>query len=523
VRIREFTVIGLILLVAAEPASKPSAPKITVAKDITHAIGPLREDGTVDYVAAINARMSAGVTPENNAAVGLLRVLGPHGLRMNPQAKLKLWPALGIEPLPAEGPYLVALDELPRGPDFDAKEALALELEKSENRPWTAAEYPALTKWAAQQDKAIDRIFQASRLPKYCVPLVSDSEPPTVFGAAATGFYGVRTAAQALSYRARLRLAAGDFDGYRADALAIARLARLATSRPMLIDRLVAQGCDAVAVDLFSHAAVTEQLSAAQAKTLLKDLEQIPPMPLIADAVDLGERYVLLDLVTTAANVGWVKAIQSLAGRGDGRVLFAGKQTRDWSEVLRKINARYDRIVRAHSMPTYAERIAALRVVDEEMEGLHVRVTGPLGVFAPIEDRVFSLLAPVLSRTSATQQETVTRHDLARVAAALAAFRAEHGGAYPQSHEALVPGYLAKLPPDEFALSTPAFQYEVNAFGGYRVASVGRDGTNDRKRLDENMSADDIVILGGKQPEPPKEEQKVPDGDENDTPDVGPI
>jgi hypothetical protein len=164
-------------------------------------------------------------------------------------------------------------------------------------------------------------------------------------------------------------------------------------------------------------------------------------------------------------------------------------------------------------MPTYAERSAALRKVDEEMERLRVRVTGPMGVFAPTEDRMFSLVGSVLTRASEVYQEGITRRDLARVALALSAYRADRGGAYPDAAAALVPKYLKELPRDELAAGGPPFTYERNTLGGYRLASVGRNGQNDRKRLDENFSADDVVVLGGKQPAPPKPPEPADDGD----------
>lgn len=50
--------------------------ELRVSPETTVVTGPLNPDGTVDYVAAFNAELSQGVTPENNAAVLLLRALG---------------------------------------------------------------------------------------------------------------------------------------------------------------------------------------------------------------------------------------------------------------------------------------------------------------------------------------------------------------------------------------------------------------------------------------------------------------
>src|SRR5258706_1511518 len=48
--------------------AKPDAPRFNISKEITYVTGPERADGTIDYVAAINDRLSKGVTRENNPA-----------------------------------------------------------------------------------------------------------------------------------------------------------------------------------------------------------------------------------------------------------------------------------------------------------------------------------------------------------------------------------------------------------------------------------------------------------------------
>src|SRR3712207_2275614 len=110
-------------------------------------------------------------------------------------------------------------------------------------------------------------------------------------------------------------------------------------------------------------------------------------------------------------------------------------------------------------------------VLDEEAEALHVKPGGALAFFMPVEDRMLAILTPSLSRTTAVAQRNVTDRDLARVALALAAYKADRRE-YPKTLGQLVPAYLPKLPRDEFAKGAPEFTYERNEFGGYRVTSV---------------------------------------------------
>ena len=51
--------------------------RVTVSKETTYFTEPLREDGYPDYVAALNRRMSEGVTPENNAVALWWQAMGP--------------------------------------------------------------------------------------------------------------------------------------------------------------------------------------------------------------------------------------------------------------------------------------------------------------------------------------------------------------------------------------------------------------------------------------------------------------
>src|SRR5262245_13901337 len=61
-----------------DKGAKARKPRFTVGKETTHVTEPLRKDGTIDYAAALNQRLSRGVTPENNTNVLFWKALGPH-------------------------------------------------------------------------------------------------------------------------------------------------------------------------------------------------------------------------------------------------------------------------------------------------------------------------------------------------------------------------------------------------------------------------------------------------------------
>ena len=66
------TVVVLGLLAAfgrGDPPAPKRKPKFTVGKETTYVTGPLDKDGYIDYAAAVNKRMSAGIKPDDNANV----------------------------------------------------------------------------------------------------------------------------------------------------------------------------------------------------------------------------------------------------------------------------------------------------------------------------------------------------------------------------------------------------------------------------------------------------------------------
>src|SRR4051794_7570902 len=54
-------------------SAAPAGPRFAISKETTYVSGPVRADGTIDYVEAVNERLAKGVTKENNAAILLLQ------------------------------------------------------------------------------------------------------------------------------------------------------------------------------------------------------------------------------------------------------------------------------------------------------------------------------------------------------------------------------------------------------------------------------------------------------------------
>src|SRR5262249_33686071 len=88
-------------------AAWPGRSTFTISPETTYITGPLDKDGYVDYVTALNARLSEGIKPGENANVLIWQALGPRpegGDSMPPE--YFRW--LGIESPSEDGEYFVA-------------------------------------------------------------------------------------------------------------------------------------------------------------------------------------------------------------------------------------------------------------------------------------------------------------------------------------------------------------------------------------------------------------------------------
>src|SRR5262245_22238384 len=97
---------SLLLVCAAD--EKPPVPKLPVGRDTTYVAGPIDKNGYIDYEAALNAILSKGVTPDNNANALLWKAWGPkpEGGDGMPAEYFK---QLGIEEPPPDGEYFIDL------------------------------------------------------------------------------------------------------------------------------------------------------------------------------------------------------------------------------------------------------------------------------------------------------------------------------------------------------------------------------------------------------------------------------
>jgi len=488
------------LLVLLTPDELPK-PKLPVGKDTTYVNGPIDKNGYIDFEAALNDRLSRGVTPDNNANVLLWKALGPRpegGDAMPPE----FFKRLGIDEPPATGDYFIDLtrfmkDHPPREPE-KANE-VDNHLIWAGQRPWTAKDYPEIVAWLKANEKPLAVVVEAAKRPRYFNPLVSrrgNGEPSSLISCPISGVQKCRYLAAALTARAMLRLGEGKYDAAWEDLMACHRLSRHLTHGATLIESLVGLSIRLLVQNPTLAYLEKTPLTSKQILTKLKELQGLPPLANMVDKIDLGERLVTLDSL---------QAIRS--GRSDGPNKIPNEEDLaaldkiDWGAALRVCNTWYDQMAAALRMKDRPAREKAFDQLERDLEKLLLarKELGDLDKLLESGDPskavgerigmvLMGLLAPAIRKVQGSfeRAEQVDRN--LHVAFALAAYRKDTGR-YPAKLADLAPKYLTAVPNDLFSGKPLIY---TSGEKGYFFYSVGINGKDDGGRwYDDDPPGDD--------------------------------
>ncbi len=461
---------------AAEITKPPAAPAtgpFVISKETTYVTGPVRKDGTIDYVAAINEHLSAGITKENNAAIPMLEAIlqiaeeqGPHYEKVRQQ--------LGIAAV---------------GAHVDFRQDGANLLDNTLSGPWTAQKSPEAARLLDSLKPLLDLLVEASKRDRYYMPLVREHDDDPLVSVLLPHLNRMRQLSNALKSRALLCLGNEDMKGFRRDAIAIVRLGRLNTHAPTLVENLVGTGCESIGLDVIKIAATGGWLSEKDANDLLADLRAAPPRRMMRDTFEGAERGFMLEFLQTAAVHGVATAQKMLDFTGPGQkptLITASATNKDWNASLRKANAWYDRLADAGKKTSYADRIKAASDVMRDVDLLKTKYEGWKSVFAPIEDQLVVLAIPSMQRAYTNETRILANEELTQTALALVAFKTKLGE-YPPKLQLLVPTYFKSVPTDPFTDKPLIYTAQGDS---YELKSEG-PGDGSRGRMD------DLIIHAG--------------------------
>src|SRR5205085_135586 len=112
-------------------------------------------------------------------------------------------------------------------------------------------------------------------------------EPGLLIGVVLSGVQKRRELASALTARALLRVGEGRFDEAWQDLLACHRLGRLVARGAIFIEVLVGIAVDQIASSADLAYLERAKLTTRQVRDCLRDLQGLPPLPPMADKIDL--------------------------------------------------------------------------------------------------------------------------------------------------------------------------------------------------------------------------------------------
>jgi hypothetical protein len=500
---------------------------LAVSPQTTVVTGPMNADGTVNYVAALNAAASEGVTADNNAAIPIIQAFGPKLLMpltledaLGRASTVSVPPEvdgalreLGMSPLPLVGPYFVSLDDyvaerLGEFASADSTEALradwlAVRIMDEAGGTISPRIRAFLVEWLRINEQPLARIQEASHKPRYFVPMARAKSPQFLVEICPGA--RLRAIGRAVYLRSMLRIADGDLEGAWRDSLLAHRLGQLYVQQPTLIEHLVGLAVSSMADDTGCRIASDPALNERQARAMLAELRRLPEPPSAVTAIDGAERYMVLDALMNLQRAGGLPA-----GPQGGSIRVPGFLI-NVNVMLGEANAAYDRLVAAFRVSDPVQRRAAITAAEDANRRAVEARTGSLGsvggwcsllVLPPrarsdelsrrLGNFLLSILLPSIGKVDELRTHALMHRRLEELAFALAIWRAEKGS-YPEALSALSPDYVVDVPIDYF--TGQPLRY-LPGQSGYVLYSLGPNGVDDGglESSDENPSADDIVV-----------------------------
>jgi hypothetical protein len=295
--------------------------------------------------------------------------------------------------------------------------------------------------------------------------------------------------------------------------LACHRLGRLVGRGGTLIEGLVGIAIDAIASKGDVAFLDGAKLDAKQYKKCLADLQALPPMPSMADKLNLTERFWFLETIMIIDRDG-LDYLETVAGgprRGNGKNVLVSVLTNiftariKWDPALRICNKFYDRMHAAMSLKDRDLRVKEMGQVEKDVKSLKVSLTDGEAIMKRIlkaddigaakgkyiGDVLICLLLPAVQKVQFAADRTEQTQRNLHLAFALAAYKADNGK-YPAKLDALAPKYLPSVPNDLF--NGKALIYRP-ADNGYLLYSVGINGKDDGGRgYGDDPPGDDLVV-----------------------------
>ncbi|HEY4328657.1 MAG TPA: hypothetical protein VGN88_02885 [Phycisphaerae bacterium] len=468
------------------PATNPLLP-FTIAKDTTLLSQPLKSNGTVDYVAAVNITLGKDVTPQNNGFVTLLQIVGTSNALLAGHAD-EILKASGAQPSSSQWTPPPSEPNAAPNDNITASRLFAL----AQSAPWNPADHLNWDAWLDANQRPLNLARLASRQPHFWIPLVASDEQTPLMSADRANtnvLHPLREIVQALQLRAMRSLFKSNADSAWQDLDAAHRLSRQFAQAPNSLSLRIAIAQDNVTLAADSQLIQSPHANLQLVRDVLSTLQKLPPFPNIMSSMRRKDIYNYPDAIQQMAISFENKWNNPKAPGGAASTQMtlqtAGFHSPDWDRMLRYGNAFFDNLY----MDTSTLSPEQSRKRSDDLDALlqaadHDRSkedkNNPDGYLLPQKNesrdaysdrlarRLISALTPSLASVQLLADRQSKAMEFTILACALEIYYRDTG-TFPDSLATLIPKYIPAIPKD---FSDKPLDY-THTKTSFRIFSLG--------------------------------------------------
>jgi len=358
----------------------------------TYYLGPLDEQGYVDYVAALDADFGdVDAKPQDNAFVGILECVDTS--QWNERHLAAVCTRLGIAiPDVNDGRVrFIWINEFARQNGLDSDQAKSQLSLAQESVVWDETQWPVVVQWLEYIEPALDDVARAIEREKYFAPVVMLPEDASLHEALLPQLSVHRQIARAFCVQARRDLNRGEIDRPLRVFLKLRRLAWLQRHESFEISHFVGVSIDALAHYLSAELLNHPGLAMTHVDQLNVGLTHLPPgIPIyrvcsISLRVHLLHDFQAVRRGHSALLGGWKawsyvnelenERVDSMCRLVEGVV---ADSRFDVERVLRRINAVFDSLPGADGLLPYLELSQRLEGWEQAIDARRDSVNAPI-------------------------------------------------------------------------------------------------------------------------------------------------
>ena len=459
------------------PLASDGNPLADVSPETTWITEPLDHNGDVDYLEALNLRLSEGIASENNAAVLYTRAFGPCDL--DEKTFTRYLKRVGIDGSQIHDLPLVDFDEwFVRKQREQQVEPLTSSDASEDEDPleqyryltgdaalWSAEQFPLVDEWLNEFSDVAKTIRDATKIEQCYFPLIARYKPQ-VMSALLPHPQKMRHAARYFSISALRHLHDNDFDNFIDDLQCMDQIAQHTAQGATLVEELISIAVKRMILSRVLTACDLG-LSTDDLKTLLAFSRTIKPLEDGVSRIDNCERFMALDAAISI-------------GRGESEMGFTYPQAFvDWNETLRVINDERDLLVEKLDVEDFTSRAAGSAEIwnrleqmerNSSVEFMATTLMGRKSKARWMGKLLTTILTPAFDQVLTAEASLKSDIEMAQIAIAISIYRNEKGE-LPDSIQQLAPEFLEAIPVED-ATGKPYTMSKTDTGTGFRVQSA---------------------------------------------------